>query len=190
MTDFKRRRMLSMTAAAGLLACLTVLARAAGVYPLTLAAEAKTSTGVTSVTSMVTIRVDRLMEESRRKRVTDSLMYSGYVNFVPALRKLPPVGAIELAGRTVEIRYAHEQEEGSGRRLVVVADRPLFFLGGDPAKSRAGYELTIAELRFDADGAVTGTMAGAARVKPSQGGIVLDDYADVLVQLTARVPAP
>ena len=112
------------------------------------------------------------------------------MNFVPALRKLPPVGAIELAGRTVEIRYAHEQEEGSGRRLVVVADRPLFFLGGDPAKSRAGYELTIAELRFDADGAVTGTMAGAARVKPSQGGIVLDDYADVLVQLTARVPAP
>jgi len=189
MTGLKLRRMLTATAVAGFVVYLTGPARAAGEYPLTLTAEAKTNAGTTAVTSTVTIRVDRLMEENRRKRVTDALRYSGYLNFVPALRALPPVGAIELAGRAVDIRYAHEQQEGSDRRLVIVADRPLFFLGGDPAKSRAGYELTIAELRFGADGEVTGTMAGAARVKPSPDGIVLDNYADVLVHLTARVPA-
>jgi hypothetical protein len=183
------RRMLTATAVAGFVAYLTGPALA-GEYPLTLTAEAKTNTGTTAATSTVTIRVDRLMEENRRKRVTDALRYSGYLNFVPALRALPAVGAIELGGRAVEIRYAHEQQEGSGRRLVIVADRPLFFLGGDPAKSRAGYELTIVELHFGAHGAVTGTMAGAARVKPSPAGIVLDAYADVLVHLTARVPAP
>ena len=170
---------------AGVIACLG-WAQAAGDYPLTLTLDAKATTGVTAVTSRMMVRVERLMEESRRKRVTDALTYSGYANFLTALRALPPIGAIELQARTVEIRYAHEQPEATGRRLVLVADRPLFFLGGDPAKPRAGYELTIVELRFDAQGAITGTMAGAARVKPSPAGLVLDDFAEAPVSLVAR----
>ena len=100
--------------------------------------------------------------------------------------ELPPIGTIALQSRTVDIRYAHEQQQGTGRRLVLVADRPLFFLGGDVAKNRAGYELTIVELLFDAQGGVAGTMTGAARVKPSPGGLVLDDYAEAPVRLAAR----
>jgi hypothetical protein len=88
----------------------------------------------------------------------------------------------------VDIRYAHEQKESAGRRLVLIADRPLFFLGGDPAKSKAGYELTVVELRFDAQGGVTGTMAGAARVKPSPNGPVLNDYAEAPVRLSNPRP--
>jgi hypothetical protein len=126
------------------------------------------------------------MEESRRKRVTDALLHGGYGNFLPALRLLPPVGTITLNARTVDIRYAREQQETTGRRLVLVADRPLFFLG-DPSKARAGYELTVVELRFDAGGGVAGTMAGAARVKPSPDGVVLDDYAEAPVRLAGRI---
>jgi hypothetical protein len=170
---------------ASVIACLA-LSRAAADYPLTLTLDATATTGVTAVTSRVILRVERLMEESRRKRVTDALTYSGYANFLTALRALPPIGAIEIQARTVEIRYAHEQQDATGRRLVLVADRPLFFLGDDSAKARAGYELTIVELRFDAQGGVTGTMAGAARVKPSPGGLVLDDYAQAPVRLVAR----
>jgi hypothetical protein len=158
---------------------------AAGSYPLTLTVQATASTGAAAASS-VTIRVDRLMEENRRKRVTDALTYSGYGNFLTALRALPPVGAIAVQEREVEIRYAHEQEQSSGRRLVLVADRPLFFLGGDPAKSRAGFELTMVELLFDAQGGVTGTMTGAARVKPSPGGIVVEDYAEAPVKLAGK----
>jgi hypothetical protein len=170
-----------------LLACLTNSTRSAGEYPLKLTVEAQATDKGSTVTSSVSIRVDRLMEENRRKRVTDTLTYSGYGNFFNALRALPPIGAIELRGRSVEIRYAHEQQEETGRRILLIADRPLFFLGGDLAKNRAGYELTLVELRFDAQGGVTGTMAGAARVKPSPSGPVLDDYAEAPVRLAARV---
>src|SRR5947207_282331 len=133
-------------------ACLAGSARAAADYPLVLTLDAVADTPTTAVTASVTVHVDRLMEESRRKKVTDALAYGGYGNFLPALRLLPPVGTITLNGRTVSIRYAREQPEEAGRRLVLVADRPLFFLGGDPAKARAGYELTLLDLRFDATG--------------------------------------
>jgi hypothetical protein len=174
---------------ASLVTCLVGLTHAAAEYPLTLAVEAKANTATTAVKSSLTIRVDRLMDESRRKRVTDALTYSGYANFVTALRTLPAVGAIELGTRKVEIRYAHEQQEATGGRLLLIADRPLFFLG-DPAKARTGYELTMVELRFDAQGGATGTMTGAARVKPSPGGPILDDFAEAPVQLTARISRP
>ena len=72
---------------------------------------------------------------------------------------------------------------------MLVADRPLFFLG-NPSKARAGYELTIVELRFDATGGVTGTMTGAARVKPSPDGLVVDEWAEAPVNLTGRDGPP
>jgi hypothetical protein len=165
--------------------------RANSEYPLTLTADAIAKTETTTVTSSISIRIERLMAENGRMRVTDALRYGGYSNFLTALRALPPIGTIELAKRKVELRYAHERPEGTGRRLILVADRPLFLLGGDPAKSRAGYELTIVELQLEADGGVTGTMAGAARVKPAgDGDIVLDDYAEARAQLTARLIRP
>src|SRR3954467_10039989 len=88
---------------------------AAGQYPLTLVVDAKVGTGVTTVTTSLTIYVDRLMEESRRTRVTDALKHGGFGNFVLALRTLPPIGAITLEQRKVEIRYAREQEDEKGR---------------------------------------------------------------------------
>jgi hypothetical protein len=170
--------------------CLPGSARAAGEYPLTLTLDAKASSPAATLTATVTIRIDRLMEESRWKRVTDTLKFNGYAKFLNDLRTLPPVGAIELQSRKVAVQYAHEEQEGTNRRLVLVADRPSFFLGEDPAKPRAGYELTIVELRFDEQGGVTGTMSGAARVKPSPQGVVLDVYAAVPVQLVGRVGPP
>jgi hypothetical protein len=171
---------------ASLAVCPAGSVRAAAGYPLSLTLDAAAGTGAAAVTAKVAIHVDRLMEENRRTRVTDALKHGGYGNFLPALRALPKIGTIALAGRAVNLRYAHEQPEATGRRLVLVADRPLFFLGGDPAKARAGYELTLVELHVDEHGGVTGTMAGAARVKPSPDGIVLDDWAEAPVRLTGR----
>ena len=156
--------------AAVTVACLVAAPRAAD-YPLSLVALASLKSGATSVTSNVVIRVDRLMEESRRTRVTDALKYNGYLGFVPALRTLPVIGSIELAqaeGRhQVRVR---DPKDDKGTRLVLVADRPLFFLNADAEKSKAGYELTIVELRIDGDGNATGSMTGAARVKLAPDG--------------------
>lgn len=155
-------------------------------FPLTLAAAAKVSKGPTTVTTTFTIHVDRLMNETFRTRVTDALKFGGYPKFLPALRALPPIGTIGVDGREVEIRYAREEPREKGSRLVLVADQPLFFLG-DKAKARAGYELTMVELILDAQGTGTGTMTGAARVKPTpDGGIVIDEFEVAPVQLTVR----
>jgi hypothetical protein len=182
------RQRLRVRVAAAILAgvCLVAVPRAAE-YPLSLVAQASLKSGATTVTSDVVIRVDRLMEESRRVRVTDALKYNGYLGFVPALRALPPVGSIEVAKRKVDVKYALETKDEKGPRLVLVADRPLFFLNTDAGKSKAGYELTIVELRIAGDGSATGEMTGAARVKLAPDGtVMLDDFADSLVQLTVK----
>ena len=157
-------------------------------YPVSAVLDGRAQSATASVNASISISVERPMEESRRVRVTDGLKYNGYPGFLKVLRAIPPVGTIGLAGRQVEIRYAYEQPHKQGRRLVLVADRPLFFLGGDPAKARAGYELTIVELIVDANGGVIGTMAGAARVKPGPDGVpMLDDFAEIPVRLEGRL---
>ena len=172
-------------ATAGWLAATTAALAGAGDYPLVQALEARVTLGDTSITSKVTVSVDRLMEENRLKRVTDALKHGGYPNFFTALRMLPPIGWVEVNKRRVELRYAREDQRPSGRRLILVADKPMFFLG-DPAKAKPGFELTVIELNIDAKGAITGSMAGAARVKPSpEGDVILEDYAEALVTLSS-----
>ena len=175
-----------MTSRRVVLGCLLLVAlsaggslRAAGQYPLTLAVNAQAKNATGTVTAMFTIQVERLMSETNRTRVTD------------ALRTLPAIGTIALDKREVQLRYAREQPDGKGYRLTLVADRPLFFFGADPAKARAGYELTIVDLRIDDQGAGTGTMAGAARVKPApDGSVILDVYAEAPVEITVRTSRP
>jgi len=167
------------------LAAATAAAGAAGDYPLVRELDARVKLGDTSIVSKITVSVDRLMEPNRWTRVTNALKHGGYSNFVTALRALPPVGWVKLNARRVEVRYAHEEQRPGGRRLVVVADKPLFVLG-DAAKSRPGFELTVIELNIDANGAITGSMAGAARVKPSlEGDVILEDSAEALVTLSS-----
>ena len=157
-------------------------------YPRTVVAEAKTSNGATTVTSTITIKIDRLMEPERRTRVLDGLKFNGYQGFINALRPLPVIGTIATPKKQVNIRYAWESDVQDHRRLVVVSNTPLFFLPGDEEKAKAGYELTVVELLFDASGAARGTMSGAARVKPAPDGIVLEDFSVAPVNLTVAAP--
>ena len=172
-----------------LLLCIGALAQAAGGYPKTLVAQALVKSGETSITSTVTIKIDRLMEPSRRTRVLDGLKFNGYQGFMNALRPLPTIGTIATQNREVKVQYAWETTVGDRTRLVIAASKPLIFLTADETKPRAGYELTVVDLMLDAGGAGTGTMSGAARVKPAPDGIVLDDFAAAPVQLTIAAPS-
>jgi hypothetical protein len=167
-----------------------ISAQSTGTYPLTLTLDAQAKAGATTtVSSVISIRVDQPIPAFRRTRLLDALKNGGYPEFLKTLRALPPIGSITFDTREVELRYMHEEMTTPGRRLVLVADRPLFFLKREEDKKRAGYELTMVELQFDGAGGITGTMTGAARVRPSpqrDGGIVLDDYAEAPVQLTGR----
>jgi hypothetical protein len=157
---------------------------AASVYPQTITANAKAVDGVTTITSTITITIDRLVEPSRRDRLLEGLNRDGYQGFMDVIWTLPTIGSIATQRARVDVKYAWETQIQNRRRLVVVADKPLFFLPDDN-QSRQGYDLTVVELQFDDRGAATGTMAGAARVKPSPDeGIALQDYGLVPVQLT------
>jgi len=178
-------RQLAVVLSLAALASVPGHALAADSYPRTIVAAAKAVDGATTVTSTVTIKVNRLMEPSRRDRVINGLKANGYQGFMDALRPLPAVGSIATQSNEVLLRYAWETEVEGKTRLIVVSDKPLFFLSGDSSKAKAGFELTVVELIFDAKGGATGTMAGAARVKPAPDtGIVLQDYAAAPVQLT------
>src|SRR5688572_16663407 len=122
-SDRARRAWLLCVGIASLIVSHTAAQQNVGEYPLVLTVGAEVSDATTTVSSSVNIRVDRLMEENRRQRVTDALTHGGYPNFLNALRPLPAIGTIEHRGHSVEVRYAHEQPEGTDRRLVLIADR-------------------------------------------------------------------
>lgn len=162
---------------------------AAGVpqYPRDIAVTADYKTESMSATATIAIHVEQLMRESNHERLITALRQGGYQSFLPLFRRLPVVGYVQLDQRKVDLRYARSQPTETGERLILVTDGPLYFLsGGAPdAPSRGGYALSIIDLRLDANGAGTGTMAAAARVKPdADGNVVVDDYAENPITLT------
>lgn len=166
---------------------------AAGVpqYPRDIAATAEYKTEGMSATAKVVIHVDQLMRESNHERLLTALRQGGYPSFLPLFRRLPVLGYVELNQRKADLRYARSQPTENGERLILLTDGPLFFLaGGAPdAPSRGGYALSIVDVQLDANGAGSGTMAAAARIKPdAEGNVVVDDYAEnpITLIVTAR----
>ena len=150
-------------------------------------AEVKNEKG--GVSSTVEVRITRYTPDFDCTAVETALRHGGYPGFLTALRKAPEVGQVILAGgQPFTIRYAREQVEAGNRTLVLVTDKPVFFLGGgrSDAKDKAGYEVAVVRLQVDKAGRGTGTLAAAARVKPAGGGgVILDDYAATPIELTA-----
>ena len=158
-------------------------------------AQIKNATGAISGT--LEVRLRRVTPEFDRQAVETALKQGGYPQFLTAIRSAPEVGQLVLGGGApFAIRYARERVDGTGRRLVLVTDKPVFFVGGAradaDAASRKGFEVAVIEIRIDGKGAGTGSMAAAARVRPDgDGGVLLDDFADNLITLAgiARKPS-
>jgi hypothetical protein len=149
-------------------------------------AQAKNASGAVSGTFEA--RISRYTPDFDRTTVETALRLGGYPRFLTTLRNAPQVGELVLGGgQPYTIRYAREKVEGAGRTIVIVTDRPVFFLGGAraDAKPRAGYEVAVVQIQLDGTGRGKGTMAAAARVRPDgDGGVLLDDYAEEPVTLT------
>ena len=153
----------------------------------TATANAKNASGAMSGT--LDVRVNRYTPDFDRKTVEEALRLGGYPRFLTALRNAPEVGQLVLGGgQPYAIRYAREKVEAGNRTILVVTDRPVFFVtGGRPAdaKPRAGYEVGLVQIQLDEKGQARGTMAAAARVRPDgDGGVLLDDYAEQPITLT------
>jgi hypothetical protein len=184
-------RLVQLGAAIGTLACLSSASGGAASYPIALIARADFTGAETTITSTLTITVERLMNPDDRAFVLDGLKYRGYQGFMDALRQRPVVGRVGNKSGHVDLRYAWETTTDSRRRLILVADKPFFFLARDTSKPRGGYELTVVDLQLDDRNTGSGTMAAAARVKRApDGGPVLDDFAGAPVQLTVEAAKP
>ena len=117
----------------------------------------------------------------------------GYPRFLMALRAAPEVGQLVLGGNTFTIRYARETVEASGRTVLLVTEKPVFFAGSTlpGAKPQAGFEVALLQIKINGAGQATGTLAAAARVRPDgNGGVLLDTYAEEPIALTSITRKP
>ena len=140
-----------------------------------------------ALAATIEIEIRRYTPEAERTAVEAALKQGGYPAFLTALRKAPEVGTVSAGDKKWAIRWAREQPSGKyNRRIVVVTDQPMFFIGGGAAdaKPRAGYEVAVIEMNVDTVGLGKGTMTAAARVKPGgESGVRIDDYAEKPIQL-------
>ena len=145
-----------------------------------------------ALASQFVIAITRYSTDKERDVLANALKQGGYPAFLPALRNSPLVGQLTAGTQQFDIRYAYQREAattatGGGRTIVVVTDKPVYFVGGGAvqAKSREGYEVAVAQFEVDEVGLGQGTMAMAARVKPGgPAGVQVDDYAAKPVKLS------
>jgi hypothetical protein len=169
-----------------LIAPVAVRAQVVRGAPETFAADAQVKTAKASATAAITIHVQRYTPDFDRKSVESGLKSAGYNGFLTALRKAPSVGFVEIGGEKHLIRYARERTSPKGRDIVLVTEKPVFFIGGGAAtpKAREVYQVAVIQLQVDEAGSGSGTLAAAARVRPGgETGVQLDDYAEDPIKL-------
>jgi hypothetical protein len=169
----------------------SALVRSQAPAPAPAPAVAETYTALLQVkgqaTASTTIRIDlqRYTPDRDREPVENGLKFGGYPAFLAALRKARKVGTVTGADRTWTIRWASARPTPGGRKIVLITDQPMYFLGGGAmdAKPRAGYEIGVIQLEVDEKGNGTGSVAAAAKVKPGEDGVVVDDYGDQRIEI-------
>ena len=155
-------------------------------------AQVRGTLGVAAVSIQVVLQ--RYTPEAERTALEGALETGGYPAFLTALGRASDVGYVEHGTSKFTIRYARDVKMGTRRRIDVVTDRPIYFVGGDApdAKPHAGFEVAVLRMEMDEVGMGSGVMAAAARLKPApEGGVQIDDYAEQpikLVTVTRKIP--
>jgi hypothetical protein len=158
--------------------------------PETFNGSAEVKTEAASATANFEVHINRYTPDFDRTAVETGLKQGGYRGFLAALRRAPVVGHVVLGrGDKVPIRWARQQTGPKGRSIVVITDKPVFYLGAGRAEPvpRENFQVALIEIQIDDKGTGEGTMAAAARVKLGEeaGSIVIDDYAEAPIKLTS-----
>ena len=109
--------------------------------PETFSANAQVKAGAGSVAATIQIQIQRYTPDFDRTAVETALKQGGYPGFVTALRKAPEVGSVTVGDQKFPIRWAREQKTDKGRTIVVVTDKPVFFVGGGRTECQAARRL-------------------------------------------------
>jgi hypothetical protein len=156
--------------------------------PETFSAQAHAIDPLGAAAAPIMVVIQRYTPQAERSAVEAALATGGYPAFLAALRKSSDVGYVEHGTARFTIRYSRETKTDKGRRIDLVTDRPIYFVGGgapDP-KPRANFDVAVLHLEVDVIGFGNGVMAAAARLKPApDGGVQIDDYAERPIKLVA-----
>ena len=156
--------------------------------PETFSAQAQVIGPLGAAAAPIKVVIQRYTPEAERTALEAVLATGGYPAFLPALRKSSDVGYVEHGTAKFTIRYARETKTDRGRRIDVVTDRPIFFVGGGApdARPRESFDVAVLRMEVDVIGFGHGVMAAAARLKPApDGGVQIDDYAEQPIKLVA-----
>jgi hypothetical protein len=132
-------------------------------------------------TAPVRVSIERYTTETEREAIVAAVKSGGTAAVKAALEKAGDLGTIEIGGRKTPIKYAYARSTGSGRIVTVVTAKPILFLGATlpNPKPKAGFDLGVAMLVLDGNGAGDGEFAPAAKVGTNEAGaIVISDYGD------------
>ena len=109
--------------------------------PETFSAQAQVIGPLGAAAAPIKIVIQRYTPEAERTALEAALATGGYPAFLPALRRSSDVGYVEHGTARFTIRYARETKTDKGRRIDVVTDRPIFFVGGGAPERQAAREL-------------------------------------------------
>ena len=151
-------------------------------------AEMKNATGAISGT--LEARVTRYSLDFDRTTVEAALKSGGYPRFLTTLRNAPQVGELVLGGgKPYAIRYARERTNAGARTILLVTDRPVYFVGSDrtDAPPRAGYEWRSSRFSWTRPEGAKARWPPPRACKPDgDGGVLLDDYAELPIARDQR----
>lgn len=154
--------------------------------PETFRAQAHVRGAPGAAAAAIQIVIQRYTPDAERTALERALETGGYPAFLAALRKSSDVGYVEHGTAKFTIRYARETRIERGRRIDVVTDRPVFFVGGGApeARPRDGFDVAVLRMEVEDFGLGSGVMAAAARLKlEADGGVQIDDYAEQPIKL-------
>ena len=159
------------------LALLPTMVRAQAPAPQVLKATATLEReGGATISAPVVITIKRIMSEFEANKYANAYRKGGDAALRAALVDIPTTGTVQLGkGKPTPTRITVERKTDKGRRLMIITDRPLLFLGASlpDAKPKTGYNFAVIDLLFDEKGAASGTIATAAWINsiPREGSL-------------------
>lgn len=137
------------------------------------------STSSRATVAHVSITLDRWSSTAEQQRVTTALRGKGKDKLLDLMRRLKPIGRIQVdSGLGWDLRFARMESTGDGRKIILATDRPVsFFEAANPSRY-SDYPFTFIELRLDSSGRGEGELLPAARVSASDDGrfVFLENY--------------
>jgi hypothetical protein len=167
-------RALWRTAAALLLGLAALQGAAVGQAPADATANEEFEAILTNIRNVggtgltpVTIRITRWTSDADNQRLLETLRKDGQDAFLNALLDQESVGSIATPGSLrYDFYYARQGPlDGGGRRIMLISDRPMRMWERLEAAPSRDYPFTVLELRLDAEGPGSGTLAQLVQLR-------------------------